>query len=338
MKVFKNNFTIFLPVRNGMPFIKDAVNSILNQSYKSFNLHVLDNNSSDGTYEWIKSIADERIILQQSKIDLSIEESWQRILYCDKEEFMTMFASDDILHKDFLFEINSLINKDPQATLYQTGGEFINSKGKKIRDCYPVKDIEKIKDYLSDRYDFKKDVSGTGYVMRSNDYNSIGGIPIVEKLSFSDDMLWIKLMEKSHKRFLDKNLYKIRIHQKSESSTPPRNWRPFLNALINFNDFLKIYENDKNNYLDNIKTKKEDFLSKYIQNIYILAILHYAPKKISEVNKLEIENAFNRLVNNRARSVYDSNKIKLVNLIMKTPMRYMIIYMWNIFLYFKNRD
>ena len=85
MKVFKNNFTIFLPVRNGMPFIKDAVNSILNQSYKSFKLHVLDNNSSDGTYEWIKSIADERIILQQSKVDLSIEESWQRILYCDKE-------------------------------------------------------------------------------------------------------------------------------------------------------------------------------------------------------------------------------------------------------------
>lgn len=336
--MYKNKFTIFLPVRNGMPYIIDAVNSILNQSYKSFSLHILDNNSTDGTLEWIKSLADERIILQQSKLDLSIEESWERILHCKKEKFMSMFASDDVLHKDFLFEINKLINTDPEASLYQTGGEFINSKGNKIRDCYPVKNIERIKDYLSDRYDFKKDVSGTGYVMRSDDYNSIGGIPIVEKLSFSDDMLWIKLIEKSHKRFLNKKLYKIRIHQNSESSTLPSNWSPFLRALINFNNFLEPFESNKNNNLDEIKIKKENFYSKYIQNIYILATLEFAPKKIPLTYQQDIEAAYNKLVKNKERSIYDSNQIRLIKLVMKTPARFLINYIWEIFLLIKNRS
>ena len=52
----KNRYSIILPVRNGGDYAKECVKGILSQTYSDFNLLVLDNNSNDGTLEWIKSI------------------------------------------------------------------------------------------------------------------------------------------------------------------------------------------------------------------------------------------------------------------------------------------
>ena len=57
----KNSYSIILPVRNGGEYVKECINSILSQTYRDFDILVLDNNSSDGTVEWINTINDRRI-------------------------------------------------------------------------------------------------------------------------------------------------------------------------------------------------------------------------------------------------------------------------------------
>ena len=42
-------FSIFLPVRNGWPYVQQCVESILNQTYPHFELVILDNQSTDNT-------------------------------------------------------------------------------------------------------------------------------------------------------------------------------------------------------------------------------------------------------------------------------------------------
>ena len=56
----QSKFSIILPVRNGGEYVKECINSILAQSYMGFELLVFDNNSSDGTLEWLNSIDDKR--------------------------------------------------------------------------------------------------------------------------------------------------------------------------------------------------------------------------------------------------------------------------------------
>ena len=112
-----NQFSIILPVRNGGEYVKECVHSILNQTLNDFNFLVLDNNSSDGTPEWIESLQDKRISVIRSAKDLSIEENWARTVPIPKNEFVTLLGHDDLLMPDFLKTMQDLILKHPDASL-----------------------------------------------------------------------------------------------------------------------------------------------------------------------------------------------------------------------------
>ena len=180
-------YSIILPVRNGGHYVKECVASILSQKFIDFNFIVLDNASTDGTLEWLQSLNDERIKIVPSEKSLTIEENWGRIKDVEKNEFITLIGHDDILYPDFLAVIDCLINSNPEASLYHTHFNFIDAKGNTIRSC-------KLMDNVLSGYEFLKsfltnsiDLMGTGYVMRSKDYDEIQGIPVkYPNLLFAD--------------------------------------------------------------------------------------------------------------------------------------------------------
>ena len=95
-------YSIILPVRNGGQYVKECVQSILSQTITDFNLHILDNCSTDGTTEWIQSIKDDRIKVFLAERPLSIEENWARIIAIPKNEFITVIGHDDLLDPNYL--------------------------------------------------------------------------------------------------------------------------------------------------------------------------------------------------------------------------------------------
>ena len=107
-----------MPVRNGWPYVVECVESILSQTYPHFELNVLDNQSTDGTLPWLKSLNDCRVHLSTSSSALSIEDSWARIKDIEKQDYMTLIGHDDILDSGFLATIKTLIARHPDAALY----------------------------------------------------------------------------------------------------------------------------------------------------------------------------------------------------------------------------
>lgn len=60
--------TIVTPTWNGLPYVKECVESVLSQSYDNFEYLVSDDNSSDGTRDYLKSISDPRLhVFHQSQ-------------------------------------------------------------------------------------------------------------------------------------------------------------------------------------------------------------------------------------------------------------------------------
>ncbi|MBQ2654676.1 MAG: glycosyltransferase [Methanobrevibacter sp.] len=55
--------SIIMPVYNRVDFVKKAIDSVLNQTYTNFELLIVDDGSTDGTRELLKSIDDDRIKL-----------------------------------------------------------------------------------------------------------------------------------------------------------------------------------------------------------------------------------------------------------------------------------
>jgi len=53
--------TVLMPVYNGMPYIPQAVESVLSQSETDWELIISDNGSTDGTRDYLRTLTDPRI-------------------------------------------------------------------------------------------------------------------------------------------------------------------------------------------------------------------------------------------------------------------------------------
>ena len=229
-------FTIFLPVRNGGKHFHQCVLSILAQTYRNFELVVLDNASTDGSLEWIRAIQDPRVSVYESTKPLSIEENWARIMAVPKNEFMTMTGHDDLFDPNYLEVMCRLIDSNPDAGLYQAHFRLIDADGKKIRSCVAMPAIEKADAFLTSRLSFRRDSFGTGYLFRSTDYERVGGIPGYKKLMFADDALWLRLMKDSYKATSVRECFSYRKHSQSTSGLP--DWKLTHDALDDYLDLL----------------------------------------------------------------------------------------------------
>jgi glycosyltransferase involved in cell wall biosynthesis len=233
-----NQFSVILPVRNGGHYVKDCVNSILAQSYTYFNLIILDNNSTDGTREWLECLQNERIVIYKSHKDLSITESWARAVDVSKNEYMTLIGHDDILEPNFLDEINQLIINHPNASLYHTHFNFIDASSKVIKACKQMPNKITNGELLAKILKIEIDMMGTGYVFKSADYDKIGGIPLkYPNLLFADFELWLNLTDIKEMVISQKNCFSFRVHQSTTTNSSNQN---YIEGFKNFINFLKL--------------------------------------------------------------------------------------------------
>jgi glycosyltransferase involved in cell wall biosynthesis len=213
-------YSIIIPVRNGGEYLKECVASILAQTYKEFTLHILENDSTDGTKDWLSQLTDPRVIVQSSAAAFGIEENWNRIVSIEKNEFMTVIGYDDLFHPDYLESMNQLIEKHPTATLYQGHFNYINSKGEFVRPCLPMDEVQYAHEFLACHFCRTMDSMGSGYMMRSKDYDALGGIPPrYPNLIFADYELWIRLTHLSYKATDVKTTFSYRLHESVSKQT-----------------------------------------------------------------------------------------------------------------------
>jgi glycosyltransferase involved in cell wall biosynthesis len=62
--------SVIMPAYNAGKYIKDAIDSVVNQSFKDWELLVVNDASKDNTLEIIKSFTDPRIKLTNNEINL----------------------------------------------------------------------------------------------------------------------------------------------------------------------------------------------------------------------------------------------------------------------------
>lgn len=96
-------------------YIKDAIESILNQSYSDFELVIIDDCSTDNSVKIIKQFEDERIKFIQNEENLGLKSSMQKaISYCSGE-WIAFLESDDLWLPDTLEKRLACAEKYPQV-------------------------------------------------------------------------------------------------------------------------------------------------------------------------------------------------------------------------------
>lgn len=323
-------FSVILPVRNGWPYVKECVESVLAQSHSNLELTILDNQSTDETLAWASSLKDPRVRVRQSDRSMNIAESWARALEVPKLEYLTLIGHDDVFDRDFLASIARLIERYPDAGLWQTGARLINSEGRKIRSCRPVPVREQPADYLAARFEARRDVFGTGYVMRSADYDRVGGIPPFERLLFADDALWLSLMQGTYKANDPAELFSVRIHPKSESASMPSLWTSLMPGLRQFMEFLRGFREREPGVRKVIDELSPGFLLNYYRNVYIFALIDASQRgvKIEPATTQSIISALEKDAAGTGSKMTHSLKVRAVSALNASGLRRTVPHLW----------
>lgn len=96
------NITIGIPVYNAEKFIGSCIESILNQSYKDFEVIISDDSSNDNTVSVIKNFSDKRIKLITNIEQRGISERLNQIIQLSNGKYFARMDADDLMFPDRL--------------------------------------------------------------------------------------------------------------------------------------------------------------------------------------------------------------------------------------------
>jgi len=114
-KTTKPKVSIGTPVYNGENFLIKRIDSILNQTFKDFELIISDNASTDSTYDICQKYTkkDKRIRYFRQKNNIGPGKNFQFVLQQAKGEYFTWAAVDDLWEPTFLTKNIEILESDP---------------------------------------------------------------------------------------------------------------------------------------------------------------------------------------------------------------------------------
>jgi glycosyltransferase involved in cell wall biosynthesis len=109
--------SVLMPAYNAAPFIQDAIDSILSQTFSDFEFIIIDDGSTDSTAMIIKSYGDKRIRFLQNGKNLGIVRTLNKGLACATGTYLARMDSDDIALKNRLALQVEFMNQNPSTAV-----------------------------------------------------------------------------------------------------------------------------------------------------------------------------------------------------------------------------
>jgi glycosyltransferase involved in cell wall biosynthesis len=203
--------SVIMPVYNSAIYIKQTINSILNQTFTDFELIILDDFSTDESIEIIKQYDDKRIILIENKIKQGHIKLLNIGIDLSRGLFIARMDSDDIcLPTRFEDQINIFI-KDPLVSIVFSKSYIIDNQNNFICESWRPRKLKMILRFLPHKnfiphpsIMIKKDV-----LIKNGKYDT--------KSKLNEDLnLWYRLFKNGEKfYYIKKILLLYRINPKS---------------------------------------------------------------------------------------------------------------------------
>ena len=118
--------SVIMPVYNARPYLSEAIESVLNQSFKDFEFVIIDDCSSDGSWDVIQEFAskDDRVKPFRNKENLGVVKSRNKgFRKAAETEYFAIFDSDDVCLPDRLQKQVRFLDENQEYGL--VGGDII---------------------------------------------------------------------------------------------------------------------------------------------------------------------------------------------------------------------
>ena len=132
-----------MPVFNGEPFIEEAIDSLLAQTFTDFELVISDNASTDRTESICRGYAakDERVKYFRSPTNRGLVFNFNNAVRLSSGEYFKWAASDDVCGHDYLRRAVEVLDSDPTVVLAWGKTVGIDEEGNRIAHPTEVSDL-----------------------------------------------------------------------------------------------------------------------------------------------------------------------------------------------------
>lgn len=204
--------TIIMPVYNGEKYLQEAIDSILQQTFKDFVFLIINDGSTDGTDKILQSYNDKRIKIMNNEKNIGLTKSLNKGLKLARGEYIARQDADDISFPERLEKEVLFLDQNKNIALVGTYYYIINEKGRMLNTIKLLTKSEEIKIGL-----LKGNQFGHGSVMfRAECIKEVGYYR--EELGPAEDYdLWLRISDRYNMENIPEPLYKWRINIESVS-------------------------------------------------------------------------------------------------------------------------
>ncbi|MDJ0555185.1 MAG: glycosyltransferase [Microcoleaceae cyanobacterium MO_207.B10] len=134
--------SVIIPTYNNADYIQSAIESVLGQTYTVYEIIVVDDGSTDNTYQVLEPYLDKvKYIYQENQ---GAAKARNRGIEISQGEFIAFLDADDFFLPEKLAAQIGCFAEDSTLTMVQTGWRFVDEKGNTIKDVEPWQNAQEL--------------------------------------------------------------------------------------------------------------------------------------------------------------------------------------------------
>jgi glycosyltransferase involved in cell wall biosynthesis len=218
--------SILMSVYNGGPYLDECVNSILDQSFQDFEFIIVDDGSTDNSWEVLQGYAerDSRIVLVRNSPNIGVVRALNKGLDQARSELIARQDADDISHPERIMRQVDFLDNHPDFGLIAAVPRLVDMDGSPLeRAHYTATENDEIQELLLDYMC----LCGPTIMMRRKCLEEVG-LYFTEGSDASEDYdICLRLAEVTKLASLEGYLYQYR--QQPESASNKRSAQQMFN-------------------------------------------------------------------------------------------------------------
>ena len=216
--------SVLMPVYNAEKYLKEAIESILNQTFQDFEFLIIDDCSTDRSRDIIREYSDKRIKLLCNSSNIGVAATLNKGIKAAKGELIARMDADDISAKERIEKQVKYMEENQECILCGGNIQYINEKGKRGRKIKFPQEYESIKFVL-----FFENAFAHPTVMFRKEQFIKNNYFYDQNQKAEDYGLWCKIKENMVN--LDEIFVFYRIHQKKVTYTNEDNLDESVNEI-----------------------------------------------------------------------------------------------------------
>lgn len=266
--------SVLLPVYNGLPYLKDSVEGILQQDFLDYDIHILDDCSTDGSWDYLNTIKSDRIILSRNSRNMGLFFNLNKLVKQSSSSLIKLWSQDDIMQSNTLGSIARFHDIYPSIGFSYTGVKYIDEHNVIIDQGKEDDTPEIIDSEMHARIAFRwGSVAGNiaNVTISRFVFDKVGLFN--EKMRIAGDTeMWFRIAEHFPIGFMKGKLIYLRRH-KGQLSSQEKYYLDHLYEELSAYDYLKGYLSP-----ELIQSGLED-MRKYKLQFYVTLMFKFFAKR-----------------------------------------------------------